>query len=176
MQSLSFRHQVEHQSSLCTAGISTSVTPAWSQGREAFVSLKPTHQDPGARCQVSGLTSGTSLEVHWVSFHLSVQGTKVQSLVWEDPTRCGATKPERYNYWSPCTESPQHAPQKKKKKKRAPQWEALVLSGTREEPPVAATRQSLSAARRPSTAENKIKIKAKTWLTSGPCCVSNSKL
>ena len=117
MQSLSFRHQVEHQSSLCTAGISTSVTPAWSQGREAFVSLKPTHQDPGARCQVSGLTSGTSLEVHWVSFHLSVQGTKVQSLVWEDPTRCGATKPERYNYWSPCTESPQHAPQKKKKKR-----------------------------------------------------------
>ena len=130
MHSLSVRHQVEPQSSPRTAGISTSITPVWSQGREAFVSLKPTHQDPGAQCQVSGLTSGTSLEVHWVSFHLSVQGTQVQSLAWEDPTCCGAAKPERYNYWSPCTESPQHAPHKKRSHCNEKPWHSQELEGS----------------------------------------------
>ena len=28
-----------------------------------------------------------------------MQGTRIQSLVWEDPTCCGAAKPVRHNYW-----------------------------------------------------------------------------
>ena len=30
--------------------------------------------------------SRTSLVVEWIRIHLSMQGTRVQSLVWEDPT------------------------------------------------------------------------------------------
>ena len=43
----------------------------------------------------------TSLVVQWLRILLPVQGTRVQSLVWEDPTCHGATKPVRHNYWSP---------------------------------------------------------------------------
>ena len=34
-----------------------------------------------------------------------MQGTRVQALVQEDPTRHGATKPVRHNYWA-CTLEP----------------------------------------------------------------------
>ena len=43
---------------------------------------------------------GTSLVVQWLRICLPVQGTQVQSLVREDPTCCGATKPVRHNYWA----------------------------------------------------------------------------
>ena len=39
-----------------------------------------------------------SLTIQWLRI-LPVQGTRVQSLVWEDSTCLGATKPERHNYW-----------------------------------------------------------------------------
>ena len=81
-----------------TSAEEPSIAPAWSQGHDTFVSLKLTCQDPGAQCQVSRLTGGTSLVVQCLSIHLSVQGTRVQSLVWEDPTCCWATKPECYSY------------------------------------------------------------------------------
>ena len=38
--------------------------------------------------------------VHWLRIHLAMQGTVVQSQVWEDPTCFGATKPEHHNYRS----------------------------------------------------------------------------
>ena len=43
---------------------------------------------------------GTSLAVQWLRVSLARQGTNsvVQSLVWEDPTCCEATKPESRNY------------------------------------------------------------------------------
>ena len=41
---------------------------------------------------------GTSLVVQWLRIHLPMQGTWVQSLVREDPTCHGATKPVRHNY------------------------------------------------------------------------------
>ena len=41
---------------------------------------------------------GTSLVVHWIRTHLPVQGTWVPSLVWEDSTFCGASKPMDHNY------------------------------------------------------------------------------
>ena len=44
---------------------------------------------------------GTSLVVQWLRIRLPMQGTQVQSLVWEDPTCRGATKPVCQNYGSP---------------------------------------------------------------------------
>ena len=41
------------------------------------------------------------LVVQWLRIHLPMQGTWVQSLVWEDPTCLRATKPLCHNYWSP---------------------------------------------------------------------------
>ena len=39
-----------------------------------------------------------SLVVQWVRLCLPMWGTWIQSLVWEDATCCGATKPECNNY------------------------------------------------------------------------------
>ena len=39
-----------------------------------------------------------SLVVWWLRIHLLMQGTQVRSLVWEDPTCLGATKPVHHNY------------------------------------------------------------------------------
>ena len=36
----------------------------------------------------------------WLRMSLPMQGTWVPSLVWEEPTCIGATKPVRYNYWA----------------------------------------------------------------------------
>ena len=41
----------------------------------------------------------------WLRIYLPMQGTLVQALVQEDPTRCGATKPVHHNYWA-CTPEP----------------------------------------------------------------------
>ena len=40
----------------------------------------------------------TILVVQWLRMLLPMQGTQVQSLVWEDPTCCESTKPLSYNY------------------------------------------------------------------------------
>ena len=44
--------------------------------------------------------SETSLVVQWMEICLLMQGTRLQSLVWEDPTCLGATKPLHWNYWA----------------------------------------------------------------------------
>ena len=41
---------------------------------------------------------GTSLVAQWLRIRLPVQGTRAPSLVQEDPTCRGATKPMRHNY------------------------------------------------------------------------------
>ena len=41
---------------------------------------------------------GISLVVQWLRIHLPMQGTRVQSLVWEDSACCKAAKPEPCNY------------------------------------------------------------------------------
>ena len=43
---------------------------------------------------------GTSLVAQWLRIRLPTQGTWVRSLVREDPTRHGATKPVCHNYWA----------------------------------------------------------------------------
>ena len=82
-------------------------------------------------------SSGTSLVAQWLRIRLPMQGTKFQSLVWEDPTRHGATKPMRHNYWA-------HAPQLlsphatttegRMPRARVPQQEKTPLTATRESP------------------------------------------
>ena len=47
---------------------------------------------------IKNYRSETSLVAQWLRIHLPMQGTQVQSLVWEDPTCRGATKPVRHNY------------------------------------------------------------------------------
>ena len=42
--------------------------------------------------------SWASLVVQWLRICLAMQGTLFQSLVWEDPTCLGATKPVCQNY------------------------------------------------------------------------------
>ena len=48
----------------------------------------------------------TSLVAQWLRIRLPMHRTQVRSLVQEDPTCCGATKPVRHNYWSPRTVEP----------------------------------------------------------------------
>ena len=43
-------------------------------------------------------TSWTSLVVQWLRIQLPMQGTRVLSPVWEDPTCCRTVKPVHYNY------------------------------------------------------------------------------
>ena len=51
---------------------------------------------------------GTSLMVQSLRIHMPMQGTRVPSLVQEDPTCCGATKPMCYNYWACALEPVSH--------------------------------------------------------------------
>ena len=44
------------------------------------------------------LLLGTSLVVQWLITHLLVQGARVRSLAWEDPTCHGATMLVCHNY------------------------------------------------------------------------------
>ena len=41
---------------------------------------------------------GTSLVAQWIRIRQPMQRTRVQALVWEDPTCRGATKPVCHNY------------------------------------------------------------------------------
>ena len=47
---------------------------------------------------IKNLPTGTSLVAQWLRIHLPMQGTQVWSLVHEDPTCPGATKPMCHNY------------------------------------------------------------------------------
>ena len=41
---------------------------------------------------------GASLVAQWLRICLTMQGTRVQALVWEDPTCRGTTRPVSHNY------------------------------------------------------------------------------
>ena len=51
---------------------------------------------------------GASLVALWLRICLLMQGTRVQSLVQEDPTCCGPTKPMHHNYWACALEPVSH--------------------------------------------------------------------
>ena len=71
----------------------------------------------------------TSLVVQWLRICLLMQGTRVRSLVREDPTCRRATKPVHHNYWAcvlqllkpACLEPVLH------NKEKPLQWEARAL-------------------------------------------------
>ena len=48
--------------------------------------------------QIKTTMRGASLVAQWLRICLPMQGTRVQALVWEDPTCCGATRPVSHNY------------------------------------------------------------------------------
>ena len=48
------------------------------------------------------------LRLQWLRICLTLQGAWDQSLVWEDPTCLGATKPEHPNYWACALKSMSH--------------------------------------------------------------------
>ena len=96
----------------------------------------------------------TSLVVQWLRIRLPMQGTRVQALVWEDPTCRRATKPMRHNYWACALEPMSHnnwacMPQLLKpsclepvlRNKRSHHNEKPVHRNE-EQPPLAATRES----------------------------------
>ena len=95
--------------------------------------------------QIVNILWRTSIVVQWIRTCLLIQGTRVQSLVQEDSTCLGATKPMNYNYWAcklqllrpRCLESVLH--------KRSHCNEKSVHH-VKEQPPLATTRGSLSTA------------------------------
>ena len=60
-------------------------------------------------CFLKIVNLGTSLVAHWLRIRLPMQGTQVRSLVRENPTCCGATKPVRHNYWACALEPAIHS-------------------------------------------------------------------
>ena len=74
------------------------------------------------------VTYRTSLVVQWMGIHLPMQGIQVQSLVREDFTCHGSTKPVWHNYWAQLLQVLKHrslracVPQQE----RPPQWEACA--------------------------------------------------
>ena len=43
---------------------------------------------------------GASLVAQWWSIHLPMQESQVRSLIWDDLTCCGVTKPMHHTYWA----------------------------------------------------------------------------
>ena len=61
---------------------------------------KQTDKKPTVNSKDKSNQTGTSLLVQWLRIWLPMQGTWVRSLVWEDPTCHGATKPMCHNHWA----------------------------------------------------------------------------
>ena len=61
-----------------------------------------------ARTKDKNKQRGTSLVVQWLRIRLPMQGTWIRSLVRDDPTCHGATKPVCHNYWTCALEPVSH--------------------------------------------------------------------
>ena len=89
-----------------------------------------------------------SLTAQWLRIRLSVQGTRIRSLVQEDPTCCGATRPVCHDDGA-CTLDPALW------NKKPPQWKGCTLQ--REgRPPSPQLEKACTRQWRPSTAETEI--------------------
>ena len=101
--------------------------------------------------------TGTFLVVQWLTIRLKMQGSWFRSLVPEDPSCCGATKPAFHNY--PVLQSLRaattevHAP----KQGRPLQREACVPLETSPHSPQ--LEEACAQQWRPSTAKNKYKLR-----------------
>ena len=69
------------------------------------VSLKLEHWESPSPKSFGRTQTGTSPVVQWLIIRLAIQGTPLWSLVWKDPTCCGATKPVCHSYWA-CAPEP----------------------------------------------------------------------
>ena len=82
-----------------------------------------------------------------------MQGTRVQALVWEDPTCHGVSGPVSHNYWA-CASGAY-----------APQREAAIVRGLRTAiksgPRLPQLEKALAQKQRPNAAKNKYKDKLK---------------
>ena len=76
------------------------IWPLWFQ---LIVIKLPSTGSPGdgRALMIKKALEGTSLVVQWLRIRLPIQGIWVWSLLWEDPTCWGATKPVGRNYWDP---------------------------------------------------------------------------
>ena len=78
----------------CKHLCSLTSAPPWYQ------LLLFSHHTPSlwASLQPQDWDSWASLVAQWLGVCLPMQGTRVQALVWEDPTCRGATRPVSHNY------------------------------------------------------------------------------
>ena len=74
-------------------------------GTSAYADVKKQTYTSTLTSDILKKTQRTSLVVQWLRICLPMQGTRVQSLVWEDSTCCGTTKPVHHNYWA-CAPEP----------------------------------------------------------------------
>ena len=109
-------------SPLCEAGLCSR------QGRER--QTRPAPVTSGRETVNHSSHFGSALVVQWWRIHLQMQGTQVQSLVWEDPPGLGATKPMCDHYWG-------HA-----WKQKPLQWEAHALKMKLTPPPPTLARRN----------------------------------
>ena len=100
----------------------------WSVYYMPGPALRAERPCPQGRCpravwltHIKMLSTGTSPVAQWLRIHLPMQGTRVWSLVREDPTCRRATKPASHNYWARVPRA--CAPQQEK----PPKWEACAL-------------------------------------------------
>ena len=90
----------------------------------------------------SRVKSRTSLVVQWLKVHLSMQATRVRSLVREDSTSHGAAKPMHHNYRAHSLE-PTLCKRRHHNEKPAPQVRAVpILCNWRKALTVMKTQQS----------------------------------
>ena len=106
----------------------------------------------------STLCSQTSLVVQWLRVCLLMQGTWVWSLVQEDSTCCGATKPLHHNHWACALEPTHHS-------KRSHHSEKPTHL-TQREAPVTATRERKLAHSKKDPEQPKINLKFFKWMLS----------
>ena len=67
-----------------------------AEQREMIVQMLNKQERKETICKTEG--RGASLVAQGLRICLPMQGTRVRSLVWEDPTCHGATKPVGHNY------------------------------------------------------------------------------
>ena len=108
----------------------SSVKPMWSKiilqnYRQTDLTLTPC-RSINFKDKTIKSSSRASLVAQWLRICLPMQGTRVQALVWEDPTCHGATGPVSHNYWA-CV-SGACAPQQERPRwweARAPRWRVV---------------------------------------------------
>ena len=79
----------------------------WRVYKKSLLFLKPFYKSE-IISKIKNYFFGTALVAQWLRIHLPMQGTWARSLVWEDPTCHGATKPMCHNYWACALEPTSH--------------------------------------------------------------------